>query len=317
MSKIAVVFPGQASHYPGMLQCAIDFANPEVSITEISSILGSTREILGYDPLGIDRDEEKLSQTSYAQPMIFLTSVIPWMKLRRIGIAPDYIAGHSLGEFSAICAAGIIDMNSCLELVRKRAQLMAKACEDGSQGMWAVLGGKTEDVKDKVRGTSQLYIVNYNCPGQVVLSGSVSEFQRYEERLNKVEGVKKIAKLGVSGAFHHSIFMNSASAQFGNYLRDSYSSWINPDISYVLNFSCPEHTQDKEEVYCSLLSQMIRPVCWQQMVEYMLRQGVDTFIEIPPKEVLTGFIKRIAKASEVEVNVINQKNISEYLATLQ
>ena len=316
MKKTAVVFPGQGSQKIGMIERAIDFLSSDLyDLKFLDSLLKTSQEILGYDPHEVNLDKEKINQTKYTQPLIFITSAIMYNALSQ-KITPDYVAGHSLGEFSALYAAGNLDFKECLELIKCKAELMHKAGKNKNQGMWAVLGGKTEDIDTMLQNNDNLVIANYNCPGQVVMSGLENEISKLESNLKNIEGIKKITKLAVSGAFH-SPFMNGVNNDFRKYLNNYFIKSSSCKIPFVFcndnicHSPRPEDSIKTDAIFTHFDYQMISPVYWQQMVEYIMKQDADTFIEVPPGRVLSGLIKRI----NPNVKIINERNLVEFLNT--
>lgn len=320
MSKIVLVCPGQGGQFKGMVQHTIDelkkirslkrFFDAGPYCSPLFCMLNSFKSIMGYDPIEASNDEEKLSQTLYLQPLIFLTTAMVLGALREINEPkngcplPDekvdtpkfdfrYILGHSLGEFSAIFGAGFLDFETVLRLVKHRAEFMYEVSTGEGQGMWAILGKdlNVQAIEDELRSTSTLSIANYNSHDQVVISGLEDTFMEYRERIMVIEGVNKIRRLGVSGAFHSSL-MNDAASQFRNNLDDTYLKWGRASIFYVLNYWNPEAVLCSDPVYLSMLGQMTAPVRFQQMIEYTLQQDVDTFIELSPGKTLTNSIKK-------------------------
>ena len=289
MSKIAFIFPGQASQYVGMgkdLYEKYDIAK---------RYYDEANEILGFDlkEVSFEGPLEDLKQTKITQPAIFVMSVILNEILKEKGISPEFTAGHSLGEYSALVCAGVISFRDALEVVKLRGAEMQKAGEVNPGTMAAVVGlGDAAVVEACVESAGVVIAANFNSPAQVVISGSIEGVKEAMVKA-KEKGAKIVKELVVSGAFH-SPLMDSAVAPLKEKL-DSVS-FAEAKIDVIPNVSA-EITRDKAELKRSLVEQVTAPVRWVETIEKMKENGVDTFVEVGPGKVLQGLVKRIAKGS--------------------
>jgi [acyl-carrier-protein] S-malonyltransferase len=281
----AFLFPGQASQYVGMGK---DLAERWPAARQMFDI---ANDIMGVDLAGIcfEGPEEVLKQTQFTQPAIFVHSVAAATIL---GIAPSAAAGHSLGEYSALVTAGALSFEDGLRLVKKRGELMQESGTRSPGTMAAVIGGEPELVERACAEAAEAGIVqpaNYNSPGQIVISGSIPGIDRAIEIL-KANGVRLVKKLPVSGAFH-SPLMQYAKDEMGTVLEHTH----------IRDASCPVYTNVTAEPVCDaatirdmLLRQITSPVRWEASMRNMIRDGVASFHEVGPGNVLQGLLKRIA-----------------------
>jgi [acyl-carrier-protein] S-malonyltransferase len=250
-------------------------------------------EILGFRITGLmfEGTDEDLKQTAVTQPAIFLHSVI---LARTLGEAfrPDMVAGHSLGEFSALAAAGALSFDDGLRLVSKRAQAMQKACEAAPSTMAAILGAadaRVEEICAEVTREGDVVVpANYNSPGQVVISGSVSGVDKACERLS-ASGARRTLKLKVGGAFH-SPLMEPAREELARAIR---STTIHPPVCPVYQNVDARPQTDTETIKTNLIAQLTSPVRWTQTVENMIANGATHFVELGPGAVLQGLVKKV------------------------
>ena len=285
--KTAFVFPGQGAQFEGMGKRLYETNKAAKELFE------KANELLGFrisDSM-FTGSEEELRQTKVTQPAIFLHSTILVATLEQTCM-PDMVAGHSLGEFSALVANKCISFEDGLQLVYKRAVLMQKACEKTPSTMAAVIGLDNDKVVDIVRRvTSEIVVAaNFNALGQVVISGSIKGVEQASEIL-KVSGAKRVLPLKVSGAFH-SPFMESAAAE----LREAIQKvdFHTPLCPIYQNCTAKPST-DTAEIKKNLVAQLTSPVLWTQTVQNMIADGVTHFTEIGPGSVLQGLIKKIAQ----------------------
>lgn len=280
----AYVFPGQGAQFVGMGKDLYD-NNPEAR-----EMFEKANEILGFriTDLMFNGTEEDLKQTKVTQPAIFLHSVILAKSLGD-NFKPDMVAGHSLGEFSALVAAGALSFESGLRLVAKRAQAMQKACEARPSTMAAVLALPDAKIEEICNGIDDIVApANFNCPGQVVISGTIEGIDKACEQL-LAAGAKRALKLKVGGAFH-SPLMQPAQEELSEAIE---STEFNVPVCPVYqNVDGKPHT-DPEEIKLNLIRQLTAPVRWTQDVEAMIADGADTFTELGPGNVLQGLIKKI------------------------
>ena len=258
---------------------------------------------MGYSLLEVlnKKDEKLLEKTFYSQPAIFAHSLICFKNLIKI-IKPDYLSGHSLGEFSAVVASTALSLSDGFKLIGKRAEVMDSITKENSGGMMAVLGLKDEVVM-KLLEDYPVYAANFNCDGQIVLSGKNEDLIEFEEVLRENKA-KRVLHLKVSGAFH-SAYVKKASDLFKEYLTSfTFKDAKNPLIlSYDLNIN-----KDALKIKKNLLEQMINPVKWRHIVENLSNEGVDIFIEVGPGKVLKGLVRRILPSSKI-FSVSTEKDI--------
>ena len=280
--KKAYIFPGQGSQFPGM-------AKELYQSNEIArQMLDRANEVLGFRITDImfEGTAEDLKQTKVTQPAIFLHSVVLAKCLP--DFCPDMVAGHSLGEFSALVAAGAMDFEEGLRLVAIRAQAMQKACEAVPGTMAAVLALPTETVEEicgSIDGT--VVAANYNCEGQIVISGEKSAVEEACIKM-KEAGAKRALPLQVGGAFH-SPLMEPARAELAEGIAKA--QFLTPVCPVYQNVTAMPST-DPEEIKANLLAQLTAPVRWTQSVRNMIADGASEFIEVGPGNVLQGLVKK-------------------------
>lgn len=287
--KKAYIFPGQGSQFPGMAKDLYD------SNEEARRMLERANDILGFRITDImfEGTADDLKQTKVTQPAIFLHSVLLAKCLP--DFAPDMTAGHSLGEFSALVAAGAMDFEEGLTLVSIRAKAMQKACETAPGAMAAVLALPTEKIEEickevSSKGTSGIVIpANYNCEGQVVISGDTAAVEEACIRM-KEAGAKRALMLPVGGAFH-SPLMEPAREELAEGIRKA--TFRTPLCPVYQNVTARPST-DPEEIKSNLLAQLTAPVLWTQTVRNMLADGAGHFIELGPGKVLQGLAAKTA-----------------------
>lgn len=284
----AYIFPGQGSQFPGMGK---DLYQHESS----KELFERANDILGFRITDImfDGSDEDLKQTRVTQPAIFLHSVI-LAKALGAGFAPDMVAGHSLGEFSALVAAGALSFEDGLRLVAARANAMQKACEIQPSTMAAILGLDEYTVEEVCQMISDVVVpANYNCPGQLVISGSVEGVDKACAMLTE-RGAKRALKLNVSGAFH-SPLMEAARAELAEAIAGT--EFNTPACPVIQNIDALPHT-DVEEIKHNLIAQLTGPVKWTQTVKRMLEDGASSFTEVGPGNVLQGLVKKVDRSVE-------------------
>jgi len=253
-------------------------------------LLDQANDILGFDITSImfEGSSDELKQTRVTQPAIFLHSVA--VALSGETFQPDMVAGHSLGEFSALVANRCLSFEDGLKLVYKRAMAMQKACETNPSTMAAILGLDDNVVEDICAGISEVVVpANYNCPGQLVISGSLRGIDIACEKL-KAAGAKRALPLQVGGAFH-SPLMEPAREELANAIEST--AFVKPACPVYQNVSARPST-DVEEIKANLIAQLTAPVRWTQSVQQMTRDGAHTFIECGPGKVLQGLVKKIS-----------------------
>ena len=288
MTKLAFVFPGQGSQKLGMLQDAREAC---------ADLFAEASSVLGYDLWGLVENgpEDRLNQTEFTQPALLTASIGLFRLAQGRGVpSPDVVAGHSLGEYSALVAAGVLQFADAVMLVQKRGQFMQTSVPLGEGGMAAVLGLEDEQVRDVCIAASQgdvVQAVNYNSPGQVVIAGNNAAILRAIEGC-KEAGARRAMALSVSAPFHSEL-MKPAAEEFAGVLNEV--KFEKPKKTVIQNVDAAVH-DDPEEIRANLVKQIYSAVLWSDTVVMMTQVGVATVVECGPGKVLTGLTKRIEKS---------------------
>ncbi|MFQ5824403.1 MAG: ACP S-malonyltransferase [bacterium] len=304
MSNKAFIFPGQGSQFVGMAKDLYE------NFKEVKEVYNKANEILRFDlvKISFEGPEDILKQTRITQPAIFVHSASLIQLLRKKTISPDMAAGHSLGEYSALYAAGVLTFEDGLKLVKTRAELMQKAGELNPGTMAAVVGLETETVKRVCNEASvfgMVQVANFNSPVQIVISGSINGVKKAME-LAKEHGAKKVIPLVVSGAFHSPLMQNA---------REGLEKVLNEielkEASFPVYTNVDANPVTKPEaVKYYLREQLTKPVRWVEIIENMISHGTTEFYEIGPGNVLTGLLKRINR-EVVGIAVSNLENLEK------
>ncbi len=308
--KSAFVFPGQGAQYVGMgKELAENYPEADAVFTAAQGVLDfDLKELCFFGPL------EELTKTEIAQPALLAVSMAAFEVLRSNGYEPCYVAGHSLGEYTALTAAGVFEIQDALRLVSQRGKWMAEAVPQGQGTMAAVLGMTSREVESVCEAASPVGIVvpaNYNSPGQIVISGSAEAVA--EAGVIALErGAKRVLPLAVSGPFHSPLM---------GQVSDKLSPLLNtvamepPKYGFVANVAA-RSLGEPAEIRQGLADQVRSPVLWQQSVEYLISQDVSVFIEAGPGKVLRGLIKKIDSKVKI-LNVEDLKSLEDTCRILE
>ena len=309
MGKIAFLFPGQGSQYVGMGQ---DLYSKYGSVKKV---FDEANEILNFELKKVifEGPADKLKETQFTQPAVFVTSIGCLEILRDKGISAQILAGHSLGEYTAFVAAGSLSFSDGLKLVQKRAQFMQEVARKRKGTMAAIIGLSIEEVNNICREVSPQGVaepVNFNTPGQIVIAGDVKACEE-AVKLAGDRGAIRAITLEVSGAFHSSL-MDEASQKLTLEL-EQYN--INQaTIGVIANFSADE-VKDPKQIKQAMIKQLNNPVRWEDSMSKIMGMGIDTFIEIGPGRVLSGLMKRINKNITI-LNVGDEKSLDKTLNSI-
>ncbi len=302
MGKIAFVFPGQGAQAVGMGKDVYD------ALPHSRAVFEKGDEVLGFplSKLIFEGPDSELKQTVNTQPALLTASVAYLEALREQGLQPDYVAGHSLGEYSALVAAGVLSYEDAVALVRLRGRFMEEAVPGGLGAMAAVLGAEREALAELCRSVSEetgsVELANINCPGQIVVSGSLAGVNSVVQRVKEAGG-KRAIPLEVSGPFHSSMMKEAADRLAVELTRITFNT---PSVPVIVNVTASPVT-DPEEIRELLVRQVYSPVLWQDSIEWLIADGVDTFVEIGSGSVLTGLIRKIDKTVKL-ININSLEN---------
>lgn len=279
----AFVFSGQGAQVPGMGKDLYEKSE------KAREIFDSVEKVLpGIKRLCFESSKEELNETVNTQPCVFTVDMAAAYAVMAAGIEPVAVAGFSLGEVAALAFANVLEFEDACRLVRKRAELMHSDAVEKKGSMAAVLGMEKEEVLDSIKGYESLEAVNFNCPGQIVVSGTEEEIDAYMADIKKYG--KKARKLSVSGAFH-SRFMSNASNRMGEFLKTIKVR--KSSLPVYSNLTAQPYPEDEEGIRESIRKQICNPVRWEEIIRNMIANGIDTFIEVGEGKVLCGLIGRI------------------------
>ncbi|MFF2015696.1 ACP S-malonyltransferase [Paenibacillus sp. NPDC058177] len=306
MGKIAFVFPGQGAQAVGMGKDVYD------ALPVSRAVFDKGDEVLGFplSQLVFEGPDSDLKQTVNTQPALLTASVAYLEALHGLGVKPDYVAGHSLGEYSALVAAGVLSYEDAVRLVRLRGRFMEEAVPGGQGAMAAVLGAERDALAELCRSISEesglVELANVNCPGQIVVSGSQAGVESVVQRVKEAGG-KRAIPLEVSGPFHSSLMKEAADRLAAELKNITFNA---PSVPVVVNVTAAP-VSDPEEIRELLVRQVYSPVLWHDSVEWMISEGVDTFVEIGSGSVLTGLIRKIDKSVKlVNINSLESAQTS-------
>ncbi len=307
--KIAFIYSGQGSQYAGMGKELYD------NFECVKNTFDKADDVLDFKLTDMCFGEDsRLNETEYTQPALLTMSVALTRLMEEKGIKADYVAGLSLGEYSAHVASGTFNFEEAVQLVRKRGKFMTEAVPKGVGAMCAVLSldaDKIQQVCDEVSEIGRCMIANYNCPGQIVVAGDKAAVEKASELVVE-KGAKRAVMLNVSGPFHTSL-LKPAADKLNAELKSMDIKDMN--IPVITNLTA-EIVEDKSQVIDILTNQVMSPVKWEQSVRKMLELGVDTFIELGPGKTLSSFVKKVTREAAV-YNVDNLKTLDKMLGGLK
>ncbi len=307
--KTAFMFSGQGAQYKGMgKELCENFKCAEEIFDRADKALGFSIKEVCFD------DEEKLNKTEFTQPAILTMSTAALKVLEEHGIKADYAAGLSLGEYSAYVCSGAFDFDETVSVVRKRGRFMTEAVPEGVGAMYAILGLDRKTVEDTCEEYKQYGFVspaNYNAPGQIVIAGEAEVAEKTAAAL-KEKGAKMTVKLNVSGPFHTALLKPASDRLAVELEKMNISDMKMPVITNVTGTV----VENKADIIPILIKQVMSPVKWEDTINYLASQGVDTFIEVGPGKTLSGFVKRTVKGVKI-YNVEDMKSLEKTLKGLE
>ncbi len=307
MSKIAFIFPGQGAQKIGMGQEF--YENTQIG----KEVFDKASEAVGLDLKALCFEEnDNINITEFTQVALVTTSVAMMKVLEDKGVKPDVAAGLSLGEYCALVATGAMDYLDAAKAVRQRGILMQEEVPTGVGAMAAVIGMDKDTIEESISDIEHVSIANYNCPGQIVISGRKEAVEEASEKL-KEAGARRCLMLKVSGPFH-SDMLQGAGKKLEKVLDEIQIN--QPQFPYAANVTA-EYVTDVDDIKPLLVKQVSSSVRWQQTIEMMINDGVDTFIEIGPGKTLAGFNKKIGKALDKELQTYNVETLADVDAVVE
>ncbi|MFN0112024.1 MAG: ACP S-malonyltransferase [Blastocatellia bacterium] len=315
MSKLAFIFPGQGSQHAGMgRELANSFSVSKSAFEEADAALGFSLSNLCFNG-----PEEDLQLTANTQPAILAASMAAFRALTEKGLKPDFVAGHSLGEYSALVAAGALSLTDAVKLVRRRGEFMQEAVPVGVGAMAAILGIDADKVSEACAAASQNFgqdqscaPANFNTPSQIVIAGHKEAVERATEEC-KTRGAKRAMMLKVSAPFHSALMMPAQQQMTEPLNSANFDDLAFPIVNNVDAAVVSSGAISRE----ALIRQISAPVRWVDSVSKLLDEGVETFIEVGPGKVLCGLVKAIAKETGKEVKLLNVEDSTSLQATLE
>ncbi|MBD7916368.1 ACP S-malonyltransferase [Clostridium sp. Sa3CUN1] len=309
--KIAFIFAGQGSQYIGMGKELYD------NILICREAFDKARSLLDFDikELMFNGEKEELDITENTQPAILATSIMAMKALEEKKITPSVVAGLSLGEYSALVSANALSFEEAIKLVRKRGRFMQEAVPIGVGSMIAIIGLSLEKIKIAIEEASSIGIVeiaNYNTNNQIVIGGEKDAVEKVKELCFEF-GARRVIELKVSGPFHTSL-LEKASVKLKEELEKI--DFNNPKVKIISNVTADfiENKEDIKEILCKQVKSSVR---WSESINKMLDMGVDTFIELGPGRVLSGFVKEISREKGLKVNIFNVEDLKSLSKTLE
>lgn len=290
MGKTAFIFSGQGAQYVGM-------GNDIQTIEAAKAVFDKAEEALGFSVTDVCNDEERVNITAFTQPAILTTS-IALLEVLKEKVTPDAVAGLSLGEYSALVAAGVLDFSEAVQLVHKRGQFMTEAVPLGVGSMAAIIGMESEDIQEVIKDIAGVYISNYNCPKQYVIGGYKEGILKAIDAL-KEAGARRAVELNVSGPFHTPLLKPAAdklSVELDNVeIKEN-------DIPVVMNYTGEYLGNNTKEL---LVNQVMGSVRFEDTIKLLVAEGFDTFVEVGPGKVLSGFVKKVDR----KLNILNIEDV--------
>ncbi len=307
MGKVAFLFAGQGSQYAGMGK---DFFE---NIPEVHDFFGVAEAIRpGTLTQMFGGSEDELKRTENTQPCMFLADIAGAMALEKSGIKPDAVAGFSLGEVVAMAVSGALKNEQAYKLVCKRGKVMQEAADTHKGQMVAVLGMDKDKLRD-ICSANHVYPVNYNCPGQVVVSGAVDNMEKFKTQLKDLN--ERFMELKVGGPFHSPYMSEAAKAMEKELTETNVYNLKKADIALFANKTAKPYPEEKEEMIKTFSGQMESSVRWEETLLNMADDGVDTFIECGPGRTLSGFVKRTVPGARI-FNVCDMESLKKVVEEL-